>query len=160
MRLKLVIFLILLMPSLLVSAQHDPGQLTKQAEALFRSVYEDLDTMVIDQIASEKIVSSYPVFIQIFDKKALHGKKEYKEFAMRFNGRWKNSKVTIDETISEGNRVVLIWTFSAQRVEENEAGSIEEQSWGGITIFRFDDTGKVIEEIGEESSPGPYGRIK
>lgn len=32
-------------------------------------------------------------------------------------------------------------------------------SWGGITVFNFDESGKIIEEIGEESSPGPWARL-
>jgi hypothetical protein len=41
-----------------------------------------------------------------------------------------------------------------------ENSSHQEQRWGGMTLFRFDASNKIIEEIGEESSPGPFGRLK
>ena len=35
-----------------------------------------------------------------------------------------------------------------------------EYSWGGITLFHFNESGKIIAEIGEESSPGPFERLE
>jgi hypothetical protein len=35
----------------------------------------------------------------------------------------------------------------------------EEHSWGGITLYRFDEEGKIVAEIGEESAPGPLERV-
>lgn len=53
--------------------------------------------------------------------------------------------------------MVLVWSFSARdtEAEAGEAGS----AWGGISLFRFDAEGKITAEIGEESSPGPMGRL-
>ncbi len=143
-------------------AQDTSIEMVRRAESLFRSVYEGGNMAVIENLASAEIVSSYPIFEQIFGEKAIHGKEAYKQFAIRFNAKWKNCRVTIDETICQGNKVVLVWSFSAQSVDESEQNNAtdHQQNWGGITLFRFDESGKIIEEIGEESNPGPYGRLK
>jgi hypothetical protein len=35
-----------------------------------------------------------------------------------------------------------------------------EYSWGGITLFYFNDSDEIRAEIGEESSPGPIERLE
>ena len=156
-----IILLVLLFSQNLV-AQNDTTDLVKRAELLFRSVYEGGNITNIENLTNEEIVASYPIFEQIFNKNAIHGREAYKQFAIGFNTRWKNCRVTIDETIRQEDKVVLIWSFSAQRVNENEPNNSSDQqhNWGGITFFRFDESGKIIEEIGLESTPGPFGRMK
>jgi hypothetical protein len=29
-----------------------------------------------------------------------------------------------------------------------------------VTLFRFDQAGKIVAEVGEESEPGPMGRLE
>lgn len=159
---KLFILLTALILSHSLMGQSDTIDLVKRAEFFFRSVYGGGDMAIIENLASAEIAASYPIFEQIFDKKVIHGKEAYKQFAIGFNSRWKNCHVTIDEAINQGDKVVLIWSFSANRVNENDQNNISEQkqNWGGITLFRFDDSGKIIQELGEESTPGPYGRLK
>ena len=63
----------------------------------------------------------------------------------------------------EGNRVVLVWSFRARNVGSVRPGEPpihREQSWGGITLIRFDNAGKIVAEIGEESAPGPEARLQ
>ena len=142
------------------SKQYDTNQIASRAELLFRSVYEG-KTENIDSLVSDDIVASYPIFEEIFNKKALRGKAAYTEFAEGFNKKWKDAKVIIHETICEGDKVVLVWSFSATKVGDmNQDANLDTKfSWGGISLFRFDTAGKIKEEIGEESSPGPFYRL-
>ncbi|MEZ4794974.1 MAG: nuclear transport factor 2 family protein [Flavobacteriaceae bacterium] len=133
-----------------------------KAEQLFRSVYGG-DPSQIDSLATNDVIVTYPVFEQIFGKKAISGRESYKNFAIGFGDRWNDSQVIIHETIAENNNVVLVWSFSAKRKETTPDSSFiagQKYSWGGITLYQFDESGKITIEIGEESSPGPFERIK
>jgi hypothetical protein len=58
--------------------------------------------------------------------------------------------------------VVLLWSFRARNVDSGPQGgppTNEEHVWGGITLIRFDGSGKIVAEIGEESAPGPLERL-
>ena len=132
------------------------------AEEFFRGVYGG-DASVVDSLAAEDIVSSYPIFKKLFDSPALRGREAVKKFAIRFGQRWKEAEVTVHEVIKEDNKVVLFWSFRARNVgsETPDDETMNQQhSWGGITLFLFDDIGKIIAEIGEESVPGPFSRYK
>ena len=158
------IFVIIVLISALsfnTSAQDGLTDYSDRAILLFKSVYEG-DISNIEKIASEKIVVSYPIFLKKFNQNALHGLEAYKQFASNFNSNWKDGEVTIHESISDGNKVVLIWSFKGTRVNLTDQDSKTEQefSWGGISVFRFDDFGKIVEEFGEESNPGPFNRLK
>ncbi len=133
-----------------------------RAEQLFNSVYGG-DISRIDSLVAEEVYSTYPVYEQLFGQKAIRGRKAYKDFAIGFGERWSNAKITVDDAISEDENVVLVWSFSATKRGTTPDSSFvdgREYSWGGITLFKFDASGKIIAEIGEESTPGPYGRIK
>lgn len=133
-----------------------------KAEQLFRSVYGGHPNQV-DSLVTDNIISSYPIFEQIFAKRVIRGRESYKNFALGFAQRWKDAQITINETIAEDNDVVLVWSFSAKRITTTTDSSFianQEYSWGGITLFQFDEYGKITREIGEESSPGPFGRIE
>ena len=144
------------------SKQIDTEQRKDMAEQLFRSIYGG-DPSQIDNLVSDDIVSSYPIFEQLFGTKAIRGRDSLKNFAIGFGKRWEDSHVTFHESIAENKRVVLVWSFSAKRMETEKDSSViagQQYSWGGITIFHFNENGKIIAEIGEESSPGPFERIK
>ena len=106
---------------------------------------------VVDALAGKNIVLSYPVFEQLFNTSTFFGRKGVKEFAMGFCQRWTATHITFHETIAEGYQVVLLWSFYGRRVDTQQ-----EHRWGGLTLIRFDETGKIIAEIGEESTPGPF----
>lgn len=156
-KMRYVLFITMTFPYC-VLAQNDTREFKNRAELLFHSVYEG-NMEKIDQLISDDIIISYPIFEEIFNKKVIHGKEAYKRYAIGFNSRWEDCQVVIDEAVGEEDKVVLLWSFSAKRIDENSNGD-QKQHWGGITFFRFDKSGKIIEEIGEESSPGPYGRIE
>lgn len=131
------------------------------AEEYFRGVYGG-DPSVVDQLASEDIVVSYPILQSVFGTPAIHGRDAVKALVERFRKKWTNPHYEFHETICEGNRVVLLWSFRAQSLAETPPGqtkSDDDYSWGGITLIRFDDNGKISAEIGEESNPGPYERV-
>ena len=159
---NIFLIIVLISPlSLNISAQDGLTDYSDRAISLFKSV-NDRNISKIEKFASENIVISYPIFWKKFNQNALHGLEAYKQFAQNFNTNWKDGEVTIHESISEGNKVVLIWSFKGARVNLSNQDSVTEQefSWGGISAFRFDDYGKIIEEFGEESNPGPFNRLK
>ncbi|MHC4090927.1 MAG: nuclear transport factor 2 family protein [Planctomycetota bacterium] len=123
------------------------------AEQFFRGVY-GCEPSVVPDLGADSILISYPIFEDLFNTPAIRGRENVEEFARGFCSRWKNAQITIREAIAEGDRVVLIWSFRARNV-----ASGQESSWGGISLFRFDDAGKIIAEIGEESDPGPLERL-
>lgn len=130
------------------------------AERYFRGVYSG-DPSVVDALAAEDIVCSYPIFERLFGTPALRGRQALKAFVRRFGSRWAEPQLTVHETVAEGARVVLLWSFRARSVDVAEsaaAASRYTHEWGGITLFRFDDAGKIAAEIGEESTPGPWAR--
>ena len=86
-----------------------------------------------------------------------------KNFASGFCQRWKDTDITISETIVQDCQVVLVWSFKGRnvasaRVDVKPTNEVHE--WGGITLIRFDENGKIVAEIGEESEPGPLRRVK
>ena len=158
--------LIIILALVLISACQQ-GKSTHQehknlAEQLLRSVYVG-DTARINDMVSDDIVSTYPVFSQLFGTSALRGREAYEKFAMGFSERWNDAKIIFQEAIAEDTSVVLVWSFIATRMTTTPDSSFvagREYSWGGITLFHFNESGKITAEIGEESSPGPIGRLK
>lgn len=139
---------------------HNEHKLT--AERFIRGLYAG-DLSVIDELAGDSIVISYPIFQKVFNAPAIRGHAAAKKFSTGFASRWADPIITIHDTIAEGQDVVLVWSFSARHVGTTEAGqqpSNEIESWGGMTLFRFDADGKIVAEIGEESAPGPMERVR
>jgi len=131
------------------------------AEQLFQSVYSG-DPSRIDSLVSIDMISSYPVFEELFGTSVIRGREAYKNLAIRFGEQWTDAHVAFDEEIAEDDKVVLVWSFSAKRITSApDSSSVAGQgySWGGITLFRFNESGKITAEIGEESSPGPMNRL-
>lgn len=126
-----------------------------RAERYFRAVY-GCQPSVIDELAAGDIVITYPIFQEIFGKSAIRGREAVKAFAAHFCSKWTEGKVTIDQAIAGNDAVVLVWTFSAR---DSAAPTTDRHTWGGITVLRFDAEGRIAAEIGEESTPGPMGRL-
>ena len=150
----------ILLFGLAVSLQRDAfAQQKAHAEQFFRGIYE-CDVSVVDALTSEDIALSYPIFEQIYQTPAIRGREAVKNFSMRFCSRWAEPAITIHEALTENNRVVLLWSFSARPVNESNAEAVEDmQIWGGISMFYFDEEGRIVTEVGEESRPGPFARI-
>ena len=155
-RITLFLFLLCLVSSCAGVGVDMNLQKKTRAQRYFRAVYE-CKPLVINELAAEDIVISYPIFKQIFGKPALHGLKEVKAFSARFCSRWLDTKLTINEAVVGPDKVVLVWTFSAR---DSQAKEKESAKWGGITLFHFDSEGKISAELGEESAPGPIERLR
>jgi predicted SnoaL-like aldol condensation-catalyzing enzyme len=125
------------------------------AERYLRGLYGG-DPSVVNELASEDIISSYPIFEQLFGTPTIRGREAMVAFSVRFAKRWGNQHFEIFESLQDSNKVVLVWVFEAQR---NDQETDDRQQWGGITFFRFNRSGQITEEIGEESSPGPVARL-
>ncbi|TFG51016.1 MAG: DUF4440 domain-containing protein [Gemmatimonadales bacterium] len=131
------------------------------AERFFRGMYGG-DPSVVDDLAADDIVISYPIFQSIFGKPTLRGRQAVKEFAGGFGKRWADPQISIEDVIGEADRVVLRWSYRARDVGSRPGGpppTNQAHGWGGITIYRFDKTGKIVAEVGEESDPIPVQRI-
>lgn len=160
-KIPLSIILILCFLTACKSGNISPDERVKRAEQYFEAIYGGT-LSGLDNLVSEHVVSTYPVYEEILGSKAIRGRDELKEFATGFNRRWKDPWFKIHEAISDGKRVVLVWSFRAKRVNIEPDSSMtdgQEYSWGGITLFHFNASGKITEEIGEESSPGPMARL-
>ena len=134
----------------------------KAAERFFKGIY-GCEHSVVDQLAGDSVMVSYPIFETLFGKPTLRGRKDVKDFAIGFCSRWEVDQITIHDSIEEDNKVILLWSFKATFIGQSQTNGPKtntEHSWGGITIFYFNDEGKIITEIGEESKPGPFERIQ
>lgn len=156
---------VLSMPVLLLgceAADHSRDVERKaRAERFFRGVY-GCDPSVVDELGADNVVVSYPVFAELYDTPALRGREAVRGFAERFCSRWKEARFTFHEGLADGDNVVLVWSFRARFVGPESPGGPAPggaQGWGGITLYQFDDSGKIAAEIGEESAPGPMARV-
>jgi len=132
------------------------------AEKYFRGIY-GCDPSVVDRFANDSISVSYPVFMRLFNKTEIKGKKSVKNFASGFCSKWEEAQITIHDSILEENKLVLFWSFNAKFVGESQLNGPEkntEHAWGGISLFLFDDEGKILSEIGEESPDGMFYHLK
>jgi hypothetical protein len=131
------------------------------AEQYLSAVY-GCRSELVDSVVSDSIVASYPIFETVFGTSALRGREAVRRYAEGFCGRWADPELTIHEAVQDGRRVALVWEFRAVPTfgdSLNDSISAAPQSWGGITFLRFDEAGKVVLEVGEESTPGPMARI-
>lgn len=130
------------------------------AERFMRGLYGG-DAAVVDELASPDVVVSYPIFQELFETPAIRGQDAVREFGEGFALRWADARLTVHEAVVEGDRAVLLWSFRAsarEGVPGLEPG--EEAAWGGITLYRFDEQGRIAAEVGEESTPGPVARLE
>lgn len=134
---------------------------TETAQEWFRGIYGS-DPDVVDRLAAEDVYVTYPIFNALFKTPVVRGKQAVKELAVGFAKRWKETEIEYHETIIQGDQVVLLWSFRGRNVGSAREGvepTNEIHSWGGITLIRFNADGKIVAEIGEESEPGPIGRL-
>jgi len=132
-----------------------------RAERFFRGIWS-CDPTVITELAANEIVISYPVFETIFGTPAVRGREAVRRLVADFCQTWADPAVTVHQVVAEANRVVLVWSFRARDVGVRPGGqpaSGQIHSWGGISLFSFDDHGMIVSETGEESRPGPAARV-
>jgi hypothetical protein len=126
------------------------------AERYFRGVY-GCNPKVVEELASPDIVVTYPIFASLFGRPVLRGRDAVEALAEHFCRKWASPELVIHEAVSDERRVVLVWSFKAR--DTGAAPGEPASAWGGLSLFRFDAQGKITAEIGEESSPGPIGRL-
>jgi hypothetical protein len=85
------------------------------AERYFRGVYS-CELSVIDELASEDIIVSYPIFEKILNKRSIQGRQAVRDFNAAFCKRWSDMHITIHEIIAENNQAVLIWSYRAKNI--------------------------------------------
>jgi hypothetical protein len=137
------------------------SNLKEISQRWLRAVYTG-DVSVVDELAADNVAITYPIFNRLFGTPTLRGKEAVRQFIERFVTRWGEGKIVYHEAIEEVNRVALMWSFEARNIGPlgpDQPATNEIESWGGITIIRFDKDGRVIAEIGEESGPGPFARF-
>lgn len=131
------------------------------AEEFLRGVY-GCRPEAVRKIGARSVTISYPAFRELFGTPAIRGRDAVSKFSERFCTRWKAAELKIDDSVVEGDEVVLMWSFKAKSAVEAKGmppkGTV--RRWGGISLFRFDKAGKITLEVGEESSPGPAARIE
>lgn len=131
------------------------------AERFFRALYGcgSGAASEIEELAGQDVRVSYPIFQTIFGQQVLHGRVAVQAFAEHFCRKWADPSITVHEAVEEGNRVVLLWGFAATDQQADDPAAAR-TSWGGISFFLFDSSGKILEELGEESTPGPMARLR
>lgn len=152
-----------LMCCLIVAVACQPSEspqpsLTQTAERFFRGVY-GCDGSELAEFANPEVRMSYPIFAERFGTATLKGLPAVQAFASGFCQRWLDPTITVVEALEDNDRVVLVWSYSAS-TQGAESEPAMRASWGGISVFHFDDSGRVLLEFGEESTPGPYARIQ
>lgn len=148
-----LVLVLVAMSFVITTPAESEADLAAIAEQFFRGVY-GCDASVVDELASEEIVISYPIFETLFNKPGIRGRDAVHVFADNFCKKWSEAQVTIHETVREGDKVVLVWGFQAR-----DTATGKEHAWGGISLFRFDREAKVAAEMGLESTPGPIERF-
>lgn len=131
------------------------------AERFCRGIYSG-ETDVIDELAADDFQISYPIFEALFGKPTLRGRQAVKEFSSAFAQKWTDQQLVIEETVAAADRVVFRWSFLARDVGSRPGGppaTNRVHRWTGMTLYRFDGAGKIVEELGEESQPRPVGCV-
>lgn len=113
----------------------------KVVQRISTEVYGGGNLDLIDDYFAEDFVSHNPVAGEI------HGPEEYKEFVSMFRAAFPDMEVSIEDQLSEGEKVVERHTVRG--THEGELLGIEptgkEIAVEGVVIVRFED-GKVAEE--------------
>jgi ketosteroid isomerase-like protein len=132
----------------------------KLAVDFLRGIYTG-DPSVVDQIAAPDIVVSYPIFDEIFKTPAIRGRDAVRDFAIGFGKRWIDANVTVRQAMADGDGVVLVWEFQARSANPDNSGDAKstKKAWGGVTLYRFNESDQIMLELGEESTPGPAARV-
>jgi predicted ester cyclase len=122
------------------------------AEKFFRGVYS-CNPSVVDSLAAENVFISYPIFERLYGTTAIQGREDVKNFVNNFCRHWTEAKFTIHKKIAEGSQVVLVWSFSARNTGSINGNPPSNKivSWSGISVFSFNEQGKIVSEVGEES---------
>jgi len=129
-----------------------------RAERYFRGEYGGRPE-VVDELASDRVIVSYPIFEEIYGKAALRGKEDVKVLCANFVRKWVDRKLDIREVIVDDKRVVMIWGLQARFVNNEDDEPSAPIEWAGISVLCFDENGKIEKEYGLESPPGAFSQL-
>ena len=155
-------FLLFLSASCNSNKTNEAGKYKALAERFFREEY-GINPSVVNELAAEDIVVSYPSYKRLFGASNIRGREAVTNLSTGFCSRWKETQVIFHESIAEGKSVTLVWSFKGRNVGSalpDIKPTNEIESWGGITVYRFNKEGKVQTEYGLESEPGPIERMQ
>lgn len=141
---------------------HQEANHVAVAKRYFGAIY-GCHLSVIDELTSKDVVISYPIFQTLYHTPAIRGREAVKRFAANFCSKWRDAIFTIEDTVEQGDQMAVVWSFQARYVGGPRPGEPPDNQlhcWGGISLLRFDPTGRIVAEIGEESEPGPTARLK
>jgi len=124
-----------------------------RAQKYFRGIYVSGDPAIIDELASNNIAISYPIFEQIYGKFTLRGKDDAKQLCANFTRKFEDRKITFLEVIADDDKVVLVWCFEGRWVSTGDDRPSGPVQWAGISVFRVNEDGKIDKEYGLETDP-------
>jgi steroid delta-isomerase-like uncharacterized protein len=105
---------------------------------------------VVDELVAPDFIVSYPILPEV-----VRGREAFKQLLAQFHAALPDIRVTIEDSIAEGDQVVLRWT--AQGTHQGDLLGIpatgKSVRWTGVSVYRIVD-GKILEERGEEDALG------
>jgi steroid delta-isomerase-like uncharacterized protein len=110
---------------------------------------------IIDKYADPALTVYYPAF-----GKSIQGGAIYKKVLEGFRSAFSDLSCSVEEEISDNDKVVLRWTFSATHSGNflGFSATNKRVKWTGMTFYRIVN-GKVTDERGEEDIYGFLRRI-
>ncbi len=130
----------------------------KKLAVEFRCGIHTGDPSVVDRIAAPDIVISYPIFDEIFQSPTIQGRDAVRDFAVGFSRRRVDATVAVRYVMADRDAVVLVWEFEARSTGPGSPGEAEStmKAWGGVTLYRFNESDQIVLELGKESSPARW----
>lgn len=116
----------------------------------FLQIWGEGDLSIIEELADPEIEVSYPIL-----PRRVRGSRLFRRIMEGFRSSFPDSVVRPEETVAEGDRVAVRWTFTGTHsgpLLKYRASGVK-VNWTGITIYRFSD-GRVVSETGEEDFLG------
>jgi steroid delta-isomerase-like uncharacterized protein len=104
----------------------------------------------VDELATSDLVVSYPILPEV-----VRGREAFKQLLTQFHAAFPDIRVTIEDSIAEGEQVVVRWTAHATHRGDllGIPATGKPARWTGVSVYRIAG-GKVVEERGEEDALG------
>jgi steroid delta-isomerase-like uncharacterized protein len=105
---------------------------------------------IVDEIYAKNFVNHYP-----FDP-SVRDLDSFKKFVTECRKGMPNLSVTIEDMIAEGDKLACRWVCSGTHEVDffGIAATGKKATWTGVTIYRFDSSGKIVEAWWSEDALG------
>jgi steroid delta-isomerase-like uncharacterized protein len=105
---------------------------------------------IVDEIYAKSFVNHYP-----FDP-SVRDLDSFKKFVTECRKGMPNLSVTIEDMIAEGDKLACRWVCSGTHEVDffGIAATGKKATWTGVTIYRFDSSGKIVEAWWSEDALG------